>query len=295
MARLVYPENIKESTDYIKFEFGTYASPFKAAPGGSAVTGYNNTIEAFSVSGDPIYLPMPNDIGSAFQGNWGGKEVTGVAQIALSTAVAGGDILKGDFAAAKTQFTGLFTKDTVKDVAGGGLQDLLRTLGDGFSQLPGMGANLTANEVLQLTTESIVNPNTELLYSGTGLRTHGYSFKLIPRSDTEGATIMQIVERFKKACAPKGNVEIFGDTFRNFIGIPDLCKVSFIGSGGGENTNLPRYKTSAITSVNVGYVTDGQYVSYRDGRPLGVSLSVSLMETKLVFSEEIGSGANQYR
>jgi hypothetical protein len=152
-----------------------------------------------------------------------------------------------------------------------------------------MGANLTSTDFLQLTTESITNPNTELLYSGAGLRQHGYSFKMVPRSDTEADMILKIVERFKKACAPKQNSAVFGNAFRNFIGIPDLCKVTFIGSGGGENPHLPKYKTSGITSVNVGYVTENQYVSYTDGKPLGVTLTVALTETKLVFSEEIGT------
>lgn len=289
MGRLVYPEKIENCKDYIKFEFGAYASPFKST-GGASVTGYNTTNTAFSISGDPVYLPMPSDIGSAFQGNWGGKDVTGAAQVALGVLNSPGRGLQGDFKGMGEQLTSLFNMQTVKDAGGAGLADFLTTLGDKFSQLPGMGANLSANDVLQLTTESIVNPNTELLYSGTGLRTHGYSFKMIPRNDKEADNILKIVERFKKACAPKQTVAVFGDAFRNFIGIPDLCQVTFISSG-GENPYLPKYKVSGITSVNVGYVTDGQYVSYTDGRPLGVTLSVALTETKLVFSEEIGGTA----
>lgn len=289
-----YPLNIAQSKDYIKFQFGKYESPFKAKTTSGEQTAYQSKVTLTPV-GDAIYLPMPSDIGSAFQGNWGGKDVTGLAQVALGTVGgAAGDIFRGDPKTLGNRITGLFNLETVKNAGGGLLADGLTALATKFSEVPGMGANLGANDVLQLTSETIVNPNTELLYSGTGLRTHGYSFKMIPQSKDEAEEVFKIVEAFKVACAPKSSSAVFGSAFKNFIGIPDLCQVSFI-SGSTDNKYLPRYKVSAITSVNVGYVTDGQFVAYREGHPLGVSLSVSLTETKLVFSEEIGSGSDKYR
>jgi hypothetical protein len=294
MARLVYPEQIDKSLDYIKFEFGEYKSPFKSPPSGTNPLAYGSNL-SFTGNGKQIYLPMPSDIGSAFQGNWGGKEVTGLAQAALGTAgVTVGNTITGSINQKITGFGNLLSPDGLKNTGGALAADALNALGSAFANLPGLGANLTATDVLQLTTESIVNPNTELLYSGTGLRTHGYSFKMIPQSESEANDVMEIIESFKTACAPKQNAAAFGGTFKNFIGLPDLCQVSFI-SETTDNKYLPRYKVSGITSVNVNYVTDGQFVSYRKGHPLGVVLTVSLTETKLIFSEEIGSGASQYR
>lgn len=289
MAILRYPENIGVGTggrDWVRFKFYQYKSPFQNPAGGN--TAYQSTIPQ-TPTGEEVALLMPQDIGSAFGGNWGGKDLTGVAQLALGTiGNAGGAALKGDFKQVKTNLENVFKMDTVKNAGGAGLADLLTYMGDSFSQLPGMGANLSANDALQLTTESIVNPNTELLYSGTGLRSHGYNFKMIAQSSTEADSILKIVEVFKKACAPKKNAPAFGGTFRNFIGIPDLCEVTFM-NGSSENEYLPRYKLSGITSVNVSYVTDGNFVAYTDGKPLGVSLSLAFTETKLIFSEEIGT------
>lgn len=288
MSRLTYPENIVErSRDYIKFEFGEYKSPFRSDNPNRF--SYVNEIP-FTATGDPVFLPMPNEIGSNFGGNWGGKDLTGVAQAVLGSLgkVAGNALLNNTKSGGLQD---LFTAEGVKAVTGATAQDLTNFATNFAAKFPGMGANLNVNDILQLSTESITNPNTELLYSGAGLRQHGYSFKMVPRSATEADMILKIVERFKKACAPKQNSAVFGGTFRNFIGIPDLCKVSYIMDNGTVNPHLPLYKTSGITSVNVGYVTENQYVSYTDGKPLGVTLTVALTETKLVFSEEIGTVA----
>ena len=285
MSRLTYPEAVDSTRDYIKFEFGKYDSPFRAS--GGQEFAYVNEIP-FTATGPAVYLPMPNEIGSNFGGNWGGKDLTGVAQAVLAgPGKVIGNALINDLKTGALQ--NIFTQQGATAITGGAAQDAVKMVGDFITKFPGMGANLNANDFLQLTTESIVNPNTELLYSGAGLRQHGYSFKMVPRSDTEADMILKIVERFKIACAPKQKAAVFGGTFRNFIGVPDLCKVTFIGSGGGENPHLPKYKESGITSVNVGYVTENQYVSYTDGKPLGVTLTVALTETKLVFSEEIGT------
>lgn len=296
---LRYPEQIASSKDYIKFEFGAYETPFKNPKGDisvrSAATAYQPKLN-FNPSGSAIYLPMPNDIQSSFGGNWGGKDITGVAQVALATiGRSAGNALTGTIDQQVTGFGNLFTANGLKDAVGAASADALTTLADKLASAPGLGANLQANDILQLSAESIVNPNTELLYSGTGLRTHGYTFKMVPQSKSEAGKVMEIVERFKVACAPKQKAPLFGGEFRNFIGIPDLCQVSFIGNGGGENPYLPKYKVSGITSVNVNYVTDGQFVAYEEGHPLGVILTVAFTETKLIFSEEIGSGAGKYR
>lgn len=289
---LRYPETIGEgnSKDWIKFQFYQYKSPFQSKTGKDTSYVGNLPIDLKTPTGQTICMLMPQDIGSSFSGAWGGKDVTGLAQVALGTIGAGaGSMVKGDFKQALQNVQQIFTGDTVKDVGGAGLTDLLDFFGSSFSQLPGMGANLTANDVLQLTNESIVNPNTELLYGGTGLRTHSYNFKMIAQSSGEADNILNIVKQFKQACAPKKKAPAFGGAFPNFIGVPDLCQISFM-NGQSVNTYLPQYKLSGITSVNVNYVTDGTFISYVDGKPLGVSLTIGLTETKLVFSDEIERG-----
>ena len=302
MAPITYPKDIQNNAgDYVKFQFGTYEPPYQnASVNSSQQTTYYNINPNFTAKGDSFFLPMPSDIGSSITGNWGGKDITALAGFALQNAASPvSNFVTGKPTQAKTALGNVFKTDTLTKAAAGVAEDFLKELGNQFSNLPGLGANLTTNDVLALTSGSIINPNTELLYGGTGLRQHGYTFKLVPTSQPEAENVIKIVEAFKKAAAPKKNPQkIAGTQVTNFIGIPDVCQVSFLtydGRSVEENVYLPRYKLSAINSVSVDYVVDGNYASFRDGRPVGVSLTIALTELKLLFADEMGEGTTTYR
>lgn len=303
MAAITYPKDIQNNAgDYVQFKFGTYEPPYQNASVNSSqqTTYYNSSNPNFTAKGDSFFLPMPSDIGSSITGNWGGKDITALAGFALQNAASPvSNFITGKPTQAKTALGNVFKTDTLTKAAAGVAEDFLKELGNQFSNLPGLGANLTTNDVLALTSGSIINPNTELLYGGTGLRQHGYTFKLVPTSQAEAENVIKIVEAFKKAAAPKKNSQaIAGTKVTNFIGVPDVCEVSFLtydGSSVQENRYLPKYKISAINSVSVDYVVDGNYAAFRDGRPVGVSLTIALTELKLLFADEMGEDTTTYR
>jgi hypothetical protein len=240
---------------------------------------------------------MPNDISSNIVGNWGSFSMTGLGRAGVGV-VASTLQNKSDYDKTKiSNFTGKFTSqmfiDALGALGGGIVEDGLRLVAEGLNKVPGLGGNFSANNILGLTSTYILNPNTELLYGGTQLRQHGYRFKMIAQSRKEAEDILKIADTFKQVTAPKGgNQKFLGLENRNFIGIPDICKVSFHLAGTtGEHPYLPKYKISAIKSVDVDYITEGQYMTFSDGHPIGINLTVELTELKLVFSEEIKSGA----
>jgi len=309
---LSYPRNLLVNNgDCVRFEFGDYTPPYNGAISATATaaatTAYTTNV-AFQAKGAAIYLPMPSDIGSTITGNWQGKDITALASFAMGKIASPitNLVTTGKTENLASSLTNLLKKETFTQAAGALGEDALKALGEGFTNLPGLGANLTTNDVLALTSGVIINPNTELLYGGTGLRQHGYTFKLVPTSQEEARNVIEIVDAFKKATAPKKNtVSLLNTNVTNFLGLPDVCRVSFLTWGGStasggtgrvdENPHLPRYNISGINSVSVDYVVDGNYASFRDGRPVGVSLSVALTELKLLYSGDIGSEQNQYR
>ena len=288
-----YPEDIKTSSDFIQFDFYEYKSPIVSPGNSGGFTSYQPTAQGTKRSGKTIVMNMPSDVGSSFNGAWGGKETTSLAQAALGQ-------LKGVVGTVTDgNFKNLITQTPLLNNPGASIAQGLKAFGDDgikalankFGELPGLGANLQYNDVLQLTSATILNPNTELLYGGFSLRQHGYSFKLIPRSKREAQNVIDIVKTFKVACLPKSKGAIFGTEGNNFLTIPDLVEVSFIRkkSGGGTEVNphLPKYKLSGIQSVNVSYVTEGGYMSFEDGMPIGIQLTIGLIESKLVFGDEV--------
>jgi hypothetical protein len=302
MSILKYPKDIS-SEYYIKFQFYTYEPAYSAKASVTAqgsttnvTQGYNASLDIAKKKSDlpDIYLPMPAEIGSQYVGQWGGQNMSSLASTAL-TAVSKAAGMSG--AAAPKAIMDALKNPNNNAATGAGiaLEQAFKTAKDFLNNTPLIGANLTTDQLLALGTNSILNPNTELLYGGTDLRTHGYKFKLVPNSDSEARNIKQIVTIFKQAALPKRESSVFGLSARNFIGIPDLCKVEFIKRGGGDNKNLPKYKLSAISNVDVNYITDGQYIEYDDGFPLGIELTLAFKELKLLFSEEIGEGNTDYR
>lgn len=300
-----YPINIDGSSDYIKFKFFKYEAPL-TSPGNSNANynaAYSNkeTLAPSKVFAGDICITMPNDIQTSVAGNWGPQNMNGLVRAAYGAV---GGALREVSGKNKSEITNLlsrakgFGRDAASGVLGGLAEDALQGLTDNIKGVPGLGSNLGLNDVLGLVSTFITNPNTELLYQGTKLRTHGYRFKLIAQSSEEADNILEMVNIFKKCAAPKGGDQTFlGLTNRNFIGIPDVCRVTFHQGGESKNEHpyLPRYKMSAITNVGVDYITEGQYMTFRDGKPLGVNLTLEFTELKLLFDEDYGTGTSDYR
>lgn len=311
MASLRYPKGLDGSTsDYVVFEFFEYVPAFAGGPTNTAES-YGYSVTKFAPSsvakkagvGSGIAITMPNDIGSTVKGEWGQKSMNGLVRAALGGIGGAIGTDYGAFLGSKTSLATKFTNvvkstgELVSGVAGGFAEDAIRGTVDALNKVPGLGSSLSASDIVGGLTGFIINPNTELLYQGTGLRTHGYRFKMIAQSPEEADDILKMVNLFKQVAAPKGTDQKLGPLKnRNFIGIPDVVQVKFYNAKAkGESEYLPRYKLSALTSVNVDYITEGQYMTFTDGKPIGVNLSLEFTELKLIFSEEYGTGSNQYR
>jgi hypothetical protein len=155
------------------------------------------------------------------------------------------------------------------------------------------GDVVTNDDIFGGISGAILNPNTELLFNSSDMRNFQLNFKLVPRNFTEADIINKICKTFKMCTLPSRNPgEVFGASNQGitagFIGVPNLCKVNFM-SGNDEHKVLPRYKMCAITQVDVNYTPDGAYATYNDAnsQPVAIELSINFQETKLVFAEEI--------
>ena len=322
---LRYPcsPDITDDTDYVLFQFYNYKPPFKNAsfkgkyantgnkltkdqankiiqdsgseanygkatkksdPGVINIKDYNDAgkdgmyADAQKASGyNNIVLYMPEDVSTGFRAQWGGKNLTNFASGVLSAAGADGfDKLKrsGDALAGAI--------GNVSYIAGAQAisKFLSATSGDQISN----------DDVFGAISGAILNPNTELLFSGVDMRNFVLNFKLVPRDEKEAGAVNSIVAHFKKASLPSRVPDkIFGNDSsikRNFIGAPKLVRVSFM-SGENEHPFLPRYKMCALTQVDVNYTPDGVYSTYEGGQPVAIQMSLNFQETKIVFADEV--------
>ena len=299
---LRYPggEDIGASTDYVLFQFKRYAPPFKNRPKRSLT---NEKIEDLSAwakgaydynQGDEykdanhenfptIAMYMPEDVSTGFRGNWGGKAFSTVGANMLASAGQEGLDQKLQAGIATL---GEAAERSMGLLAAAALRKSIQSI---------TGDTLSNDDVFGSISGAIMNPNTELLFQSVDMRNFMLKFKLVPRNDTESKTINRIVKTFKACTLPMrdpGKVFGFNKSGDNsgiisgFIGVPHLCKVSFMRGTAVHNV-LPIYKMLAVTQVDVNYTPDGAYATYGDGQPVAIELAINFQETKINFAEEV--------
>lgn len=296
---LRYPADmlVDPSSDYVVFEFVKYEPPFgKDARLGGGQYGYNTSLAELEkvpvATGDGevdnLILPMPQDLSNEMKQNWEGKSFTGVGRAAIA-ALAG-----ANFNVAGTQF---------KD-AGNKLKALQSAVtASALNSIPGVGGNLTLNDITGSTRGIVLNPNAELLYDSPDLREIGMTFKMVPRNEVEAVKIRKIVNAFRAASLPtfgsNGADKPTSDDWNDvtFISVPLLCKFTFM-TGSSPHKYIAQFKPCAIRQVQVNYTPDGTYATYHGdgskdgnpGSPVATELSLQFLETKLIYAQEIQNG-----
>jgi hypothetical protein len=279
---LRYPSNLTANdTDYVTFQFYKYNPPFGRGAGepvGQTISS-GSAFNAYQTSGSKekgiksdlksIILYMPEDIQSQYGSNWGGAEI--------STAAVGMSRVVG------TDPTGVGT--ALSATAGMAKSGIYKTILDQVNNFTGSSINL--DQFMGSISGTILNPNTEMLYQGSTLRTFSLSFKMTPKNDNEAKTIKAICNTFKKAMLPSFTGQAFGVVqAASLITIPDVCQVTYM-TGNEPNSYLPVYKLCAIAGVDVNYTADGAYATYQDGSPVCTKLTVSFKEMKMLFANDI--------
>jgi len=304
--RLSYPRNrvYEQHTDYITFDFYNYLAPYGQTANRDAETkldAYQNTSEGSEAKLDDtlprILLYMPEDIQTATGAQWGEKSFTNTGRDAVKVA---GSLLNGNPGQAVAKLGEAIGKST------GRLPSFVAaSMASAINALPGgIGGNVGLNDILSGAKGVVLNPNTELLYQGYGLREFDHVFKFTPHNKDEAKEIQNIVNTFRKASLPNYGAQpgFFADAQEgttdpkeessvndNYISVPNLVKVRYM-KGSKDHPYLPKYLYCVITDLNINYTPDGVYATYEDGSPVATTLSVSFTETKLIYRSNVDQG-----
>ena len=277
---------IAADADYMMFDFYDYVPPFGSKSNISTDYNQQSSYKKASSKFKTIIMYMPEDISTGFRAGWTGKSMANTTVTALS-AFGTGSLGKATGTVAKGMLQGLERSGAL--IGAAAVQSIVQAVS---------GESLSYDDIFASTGGVVLNPNTELLFNNIDLRNFGLNFKFAPRDDKEAEGCLEIVKQFKTAMLPStnpGEVAGFNKNGDNdgvtlgFIGVPKLCKVSFM-SGQNEHKYLPRFKMCAITSVDVNYTPDGAYATFHDGRPVAMSLSLNFQETKICFAEDLENG-----
>jgi hypothetical protein len=303
-GNLRYPKEIQinKDTDYVEIKFYKYQPPFSAEAFESSNTqlsGYNSGGVSALVDAKNapiIQLYMPEDMGAKYGANWGDKNISNQGR-----GLLGG---LGDLMNTPNSGVAAFFGDTLAKGIGTTLTTTSQELGNFFTKgtgtiaaiqaalkATGFDPSLDYNDILGGVTGQILNPNTEVLYTGPQMRGFGLSFKMAPRNAPEATEIKKIIQTFKYAILPKFN----GDSsqVRSFVGVPGIVDVTF-KKGGSDHPYVTQYKPSALTGFDVSYTPDGAWATYADGSPVATTISLEFKELKMLYAEEITSQGGSF-
>ena len=318
-------DTLDDQSDWVFFQFGKYPKPFGrdvrritginddadktkrlAGHNMANLAEYNNSAAALGLDredwgssdvslklfGKAVMLPVPQDVANEIQQTWQGKQFTAAGRAAVSALAA------GNFSPAN---------QVLQNIAGNfeALQTSINSLA--LNTLPGVGGNISFNDVSGSTRGVVLNPNAELLYDSPQMREVGMVFKMVPRNPGESEAIYNICQTFRRNASPafggasagdkdwsftvdskysKAKQGVIPGDRQNFIRVPNLCKFTFM-KGRKAHPHLVQFKPCAISNVEVTYTPDGTFATYSDGAPVAVELRLSFMETKVVFAQEI--------
>lgn len=136
-----------------------------------------------------------------------------------------------------------------------------------------------------------INPQYEVLYTSTSLRSFQFDFLFTPRSEKEAEQVYKIIEAFKFHSSP----EIVSGSSGRFLLAPSAFDIGFYYNG-VENPNIPRISTCVCESVMADYAPNG-FSSYetndntprvgKTGTPVATRLSLRFKEITLITKELI--------
>lgn len=328
MSTLRYPRDlqINSQTDYINFKFFKYEPPFRRGDSGGGSIDYYSSPEGNIGSEvlNEVLLYMPQDVTTSMSTSWGGKEITNMAAGLLAgyANVSSGNLggamqnvgagianlgaLPTTTASALVRMglsaTGAQTNLTQNDILGGTAGIILnpnmellfggpsiRNIGFRFKMAA--RSEKEAQDMIRIcrmfqyhahsSFGGSSNVTKTLLSTFFGQESSTGSNRGEGRAADQNATT-------QAATLSEDQIDDASQS-NNFIGVPDLCLFKYM-TGENPNEYINQYKACALTNVDVNFTPDGSYSTLIGGYPSAVELSITLVETKIIYKDQINPG-----
>lgn len=219
-----------------------------------------------------IVLPIPTNLGADYGINWESE----------SLGVAAGLLDNASKVQAQEQFSE--AGKLVGTILGrAGVRAGAAAINNPLMQRIAGEKVLDAKAVTEKLTRSAMNPRKEQLFKNVGFRKFNFQWTLVPKNQKEAETILNIIKEFKFHMHP----ELTPGGY--FYVYPSEFDMKFYFSG-VENTALNKISTCVLTDLKVNYTPNSEFVTYKDGMPDAIQLTLSFTELELLTKERIEKG-----
>lgn len=271
---LRYPEKYQRGMDYIQFKIYEYKSQqFNKET-------YTVTSRDLEESKGTIYLPVQPTIMDTNTVSWGDD------QFNILQMIGSGVALDGMNGTSLDSILNKFAETIGSNKEGQAIDSNIATAIKTYLTKMAVSSN---NNLLSRLTGAVTNPNLLLLFNSPDLRNFNFTFKLTPRTASEGTVVRKIIRAFKEYMAVQKT------TGNLFLEAPCIFKIRYIRGVDRFNKNedldhpgLNRIKTCALRNFSVNYTPAGSYMTYNDGAGTMTSydLTMSFTELEPVYSSD---------
>ena len=135
----------------------------------------------------------------------------------------------------------------------------------------------TLRDVANAYLGSVKNPVNVVVFRGVPLRTHQFSWRIVPESADEQAKVIAVVDALKRHSLPP--FENAGEI--DTIKFPDFCMVSL------HPELYPLPKPCFVQNVTINLSPDGGPSLHNDSKPVAYDISLTLLETTALTREDV--------
>ncbi len=174
------------------------------------------------------------------------------------------------------------TGKTIVDMWVNGMPDL-GNMGENLDRLATEAADNIKNTLsdsvrnaIDIIGGKVKNPVYVLMFKGIGLRTHDFSWRIVPESQEETYAIEAIINQFKRHSLPA--FEKSGEI--DLLGYPDFCKIEL-------TPNIYSFpKPCFVTNLTINRSPDNIPAFHHNHKPVAYELTLSIGETTAVSRED---------
>ena len=142
-----------------------------------------------------------------------------------------------------------------------------------------------------------LNPQLQMVYRGTGLRSFQLSFTFTPKSAREATQVNNIINQFRFYSSPslaqKVGTVTQSTTNSMFLVPPSVFEVEFYVNG-QKSVNLPRYGRCVMTGLDVNHAPNG-FAAYDDSSMVQTTLQMSFKEMDILTRDNFNDESNPRR
>ena len=162
--------------------------------------------------------------------------------------------------------------------------DIARRMMEVAATIPGaLNTNNRVQNMMESGTKRVANPFREVLFKSVGFRRFEFTYKFMPKSESESKQVWDIIQTFKYHMHP----ELVASGLY-YIYPSDFDIVYYYK--GKENKWLNKISTCALTDMKVDYGSQANYSTFGNGAPTEINVTLTFTELESLTKERIWEG-----